>query len=517
VALRTGEDYLAALRDGREVYVDGRRVDDVTTEPGFAEVTRTFARIYDLAQTDEYRDALSYEDDRGERSSGNWLQPRTPDELAWRRGVTQTMARQTGGLFGRAPDYVPLFHLGMLDIKDEFSRGDARFEQNIVDYFEYARDNDLALAHAFVDVQAPPSTPVEETVVPRVVTTNEDGVVVRGVKTIATFAPFADEILVGAFPRPGLRDEHVLYFSLPIATPGLRVIAREPLGTGSSFDHPVSVYGDENDSMIVFDNVLVPWERVFSEIGDVSFCARVFPRISEWAHWSILGRLVAKAEVLAGLFALIPELSGREGQPQSQEALGEAVRYLVTLRSFIYASEARASVSASGMLMPDPEIVTAGRAYSVEHYRRIIGHLHEIASQALINIPSEGAFDNDVIGPVLEEMLAGPTASARDRARLIRLGWDIVSDSYGGRQTLFELFNALPWVAQRGQLVARFDIEPLKALAKATAGIGSIADAEAAVLEAERRRGPDYQAVGVAYTSYGGQRKLDLPKEDARA
>jgi aromatic ring hydroxylase len=516
MALRTGIDYVEALRDGREVYYDGRRIDDVTSEPGLAEVVKTFARIYDLAHADSHREALTFEDERGERVSGNWLQPRTTEDLEWRRGVTQAVARQTGGLFGRAPDYVPLFHLGMLDIKEEFSRGDKRFEQNIVDYFEYARDSDLALAHAFVDVQAPPDIPVEDTVVPRVVATKEDGIVVRGVKTIATFAPFADEILVGAFPRPGLKDEHVLYFSLPIATPGLRVVARQAYGGGSPFDHPVSVLGDENDSMCVFDDVLVPWERVFSEIGDVSFCARVFPRISEWAHWSILGRLAVKAEVLAGLYALIPELIGREQQPQSQEALGEAIRYVVTLRSFVYAAEARASVSASGLAMPDPEIVTAGRAYSVENYRRLTSYLHEIASQGLINTPTEAMFDNEVVGPALEQTLASSSGTARDRARLLRLGWDMVCDSYGGRQTLFELFNALPFVAQRGQLAARFDIEPLKALTRATAGMGSVDEAEAAIVEAERRRGPDYQAVGVAYTSYGGQRKLDPAAESGK-
>jgi aromatic ring hydroxylase len=514
MALRGGADYLAALRDGREVYLDGRRVEDVTVEPGLAAVAATFARIYDLAQTDQHRDALTFEDERGERVSGNWIQPRTPAELEWRRGLTQTVARHTGGLFGRAPDYVPLFHLGMLDIKDEFSRGDARFERNIVDYFTFARDNDLALAHAFVDVQAPADVPVEETAVPRVVETKEDGIVVRGVKTIATFAPFADELLVGAFPRPGLKDEHVLYFSLPIATPGLRVVARQPYGDGKPFDHPASVFGDENDSMVIFDDVLVPWERVFSEIGDVSFCARVFPRISEWAHWSILCRLAVKAEVLTGLYALIPELIGRAAQPQSQEALGEAIRYLVALRSFIYAGEARASVSASGLVMPDPVIVTAGRAYSVENYRRITGYLHDIASQGLINVPTEATLDNEVVGPALEDALSNSTGTARERARLLRLAWDMVCDSYGGRQTLFELFNALPFVAQRGQLVARFDTAPLKVLARATAGLGSVTEAEAAIASAERQRGPDYQAVGVAYTSYGGQRELDLAAKD---
>jgi 4-hydroxyphenylacetate 3-monooxygenase len=285
------------------------------------------------------------------------------------------------------------------------------------------------------------------------------------------------------------------------------VVARSVYGEGTPFDHPAAMYGDENDSIVILDDVLVPWERVFS-IGDPSFCQTIFPRISEWAHWSIIARLAVKAEVLTGLVALIPEIIGRDKQPQAQEALGEAIRYLLTLRAFLYASEDEGAVSASGYWMPDPIMVTAGRAYSVEHYRRLIGHLQDLASQGLIITPNEASLDNPVVGPALERLLETPKASARDRARLFRLAWDMVCDSYAGRQTLFELFNALPWTAQRAQLVARFDVQPLKDLAAAVSGIGSLGRAAAAVDQATQRRAVDYQVLGRAYHTYGGQRPL---------
>jgi 4-hydroxyphenylacetate 3-monooxygenase len=252
--------------------------------------------------------------------------------------------------------------------------------------------------------------------------------------------------------------------------------------------------------MIVFDDVLVPWERVFS-IADENFCATTFPRITEWAHWSILVRLAVKAEVLAGLYALIPEMIGRAQQPQSQEALGEVVRYLLTLRAFVHAAEDQSSITPAGHCMPSPQYVTAGRAYSVEHYRRITGYLYDIASQALINMPAEAAFDNPVIGPTLEGMFTGPAGGARDRARLVRLGWDMVCDSFGSRQTLFELFNALPWTAQRGLLLAAFDTEPYKQLARATAGLGSLEAAATAAESAARGERRDYKSVGEAFAA----------------
>ena len=203
--------------------------------------------------------------------------------------------------------------------------------------------------------------------------------------------------------------------------------------------------------------------------------------------------------MLVGLISLLPTLIGRDKTPQVQEATGEAIRYLTTLRAFIRAAEDNGRLSGSGYWMPDPIFVTAGRAYSVEHYRRIIGLLQDVGSQSLVNIPTEGTFDNPVVGPVLEEMLSGPQATARDRARVTRLAIDLAADSYGGREMLFELFNALPWTNQRDQLLLRYDLKPYKQLALATAGVGSLDAAASAVSGSLDEASTDYSAVGGIY------------------
>src|SRR5512145_479551 len=164
--LRTGAEYLQALRDGREVYLDGKRIEDVTTEPGLSTVAHTFARMYDLVRANQ--EALTWPDGEGQQVSGTWLQPRDRGQLAWRRLFTETIARHTGGLFGQTQDYVPLLHLGMLDVKTDFSRGEQRFEQNIERYWQQARDKDLMLSHGFIDVQSHPSQAINDTVVPRI-------------------------------------------------------------------------------------------------------------------------------------------------------------------------------------------------------------------------------------------------------------------------------------------------------------------------------------------------------------
>src|SRR5215471_4583477 len=144
MALRSGAEYLDALRDGREVCLDGRRVKDVTAEPGLREVAHTFARMYDMVIAN--REAMTFRGEDDALRSGTWIVPRDRKQLAWRRNVTETIARRTGGLFGRSQEYVPLFHLGMMDIKRELSRGERRFERNIEDYWRRASEKDLMLS-----------------------------------------------------------------------------------------------------------------------------------------------------------------------------------------------------------------------------------------------------------------------------------------------------------------------------------------------------------------------------------
>ena len=470
MGLRTGQQYLNGLRDGRQVYMDGKLVKDVTAEPGLGELAHTVARLYDMQHEDPYADLFTFETPEGERRSRAWFQPRSLRALQVRQRYTQTQARLTGGMFGRLPEYVPLFHLGMLDVKDAFAAGSARYLANIERYYEESASLDRSLSHAFVDLQSDPAQDLDETPVLRVVRESESGIVVHGVKSIGTFIAQSDHCLVGTFPRSGLKNHHIVYFSVPVATPGVKVIARSPHAIhGTEFDNPVIRLGDENDAILVLEEVEIPWERVFQYGQGPAFALRTFPLIAEWAHWSILARLAAKAEVMVGLFAALPEMLGRDKRADAQEALGEAIRYLCTLRSFLESAATRGHLTAGGHFQPDPDIVTAGRCYGVEHYRRVVGLLVDLAGQGFINAPTQEALDSPEVGGILREMFDSPKASAYDRVRLTRFAQNLTVDGFGGRQTLFEIFNATGTATIRAQLIARFDAAPYKELARAIA------------------------------------------------
>jgi 4-hydroxyphenylacetate 3-monooxygenase len=506
MGLRTGEQYLSGLRDGRQVYLDGQLVKDVTTEPGLGELAHTVARLYDMQHDGPYAELFAFETPEGARRSRAWFQPRSLSALQVRQRYTQTQARLTGGMFGRLPEYVPLFHLGMLDVKEAFAAGSTRYLKNIEQYFEESASLDRSLSHAFVDLQNDPSQDLDETPVLRVVRESESGIVVNGVKSIGTFIAQSDHCLVGAFPRPGLHDHHIVYFSVPVAAPGVKVIARSPHAThGTEFDNPVIRLGDENDAILVLQEVEIPWERVFQYGEGPAFASRTFPLITEWAHWSILARLAAKAEVVVGLFAALPEMLGRDKRADAQEALGEAIRYLYTLRSFLESAATRGHMTAGGHFLPNPDIVTAGRCYGVEHYRRIMGMLVDLAGQGFINAPTQGALDSPEIGGILRDIFTSPKADAYERVRLTRFAQNLTVDGFGGRQTLFEIFNATGTATIRAQLMARFDTTPYKDLAQA---IATGSDAGQAIDRIEARWAASaaddlsvYDRVGDAYKS----------------
>jgi 4-hydroxyphenylacetate 3-monooxygenase len=487
-AARTGADYLRSLRDGREVFLDGRRVDDVTTEPGLAAASHTVARMYDRAAARGPEDGWSaFADANGRRCPGAWIRPTDAATLASRQRFSEAVARATGGLFARTPEYVPLVLLGILDQRDEFDAVSPTTRGNLERYWTDACERDLALCHAVVDIQIRPNVPLEETPILRIVHRGSDGIVIRGLKGVVTFAPQADECLVVPFGRDReLPDECVFYCAVPMNAPGLRIVARAPTVAGVSFEDPVSQLGEENDAALVFDDVFVPWGRVLG-LADAAFVQRILRRMLDWSYWSVLLRLAVKAELMVGLFSLVPEALGRDRDPMAREALAEAIRYLTTIRAFLEAANATAIRTTGGHWLPNPDFITAGRAYSVEHYRRIIERMQDVAGQGLIALPREHVFDEPSIGPVLDRAYSSAGTSSRRKARLVRLASDLTVSAHAGRQTMFELLNAMPWQAQRAVLAAGVDLAPHRQFAEAVAGLSDPGELVSDVAEPERR------------------------------
>jgi 4-hydroxyphenylacetate 3-monooxygenase len=268
MGIRTGSEFVESLRDERIVYVNGERLTDVTTYPPFQGILATLASLYDLNH--ERREELTFPSPAdGAPVALSFLIAETLAQVEQRLRAEEMRAEYTFGLMGRLPDFCNAYVTDLAVAADYLGQREPRFGQNAIRYWEACRDRDLCLTHTLADPQIDRSKgPAEQSdpfLTLRVVRETDSGVIVRGAKMLSTLAPFANELYLGPFmPRSPGEEDYALAFALPCATPGLKFVCREPYDAGRShFDRPASSRFDEEDSIAIFDNVLVPWERVF--------------------------------------------------------------------------------------------------------------------------------------------------------------------------------------------------------------------------------------------------------------
>src|SRR5258707_1491485 len=286
--VKTGEDHLRSLRDGRAVYIDGERVGDVTTHPAFRNAVRSAAALYDHQARPENLERLTFAlegaaGDGHARVNRCWMMPRNYQQLVERRRAMTEWAELSCGFLGRAPDHVASSLLGQVIGVEVFRRhGDARAKA-LLDYFDYARRHDLYLSYVIINPQADRAKAwgeQQEDLVARLVDEDRAGITVRGAKMLGTVTIMANELLVANLQplRPG-EEDLALSFAIPVATPGLKILSRKSFEAAaiSRFDNPLSSQFDENDAVIWFEDVKVPWERVFvyrdTEISRAQFHA----------------------------------------------------------------------------------------------------------------------------------------------------------------------------------------------------------------------------------------------------
>ena len=246
MAARNGEEFIEGLRRApREVWISGRRVGDITTDPVFRRPIQSIAQLYDLQTQPEHREVMTYAGDGGPDGS-SFMIPRTHGDLVKRRQSMKVWADATFGMVGRSPDYLNTVLMTWAEGADFFGQRGEQFAHNVRNYYDYCRDRDLFLTHAIVNPQSDRSKGSHQQdnafVHLGVVDETPDGLIVRGAKMLATHGPTADELII--YPQPGIRDgeeRYVLAFAVPAATPGLRFICREPFDTGdqSQWDHPL--------------------------------------------------------------------------------------------------------------------------------------------------------------------------------------------------------------------------------------------------------------------------------------
>jgi 4-hydroxyphenylacetate 3-monooxygenase len=449
---RTGAQYIKGLQaQERDVWLRGERVKDVTTHPGLANGVRTIAALYDLQHDPQLRDEMTYvSPTTGDRVGLSFIIPRTPQELEQRRTMMLHWARATCGMVGRSPDFMNVTFAAWAAAADYFARGRPAFGDNMRRYYEYIRENDLTLTHSLINLQRSRTASgvfnLEEGTALQLVRETDAGIIVRGARVLATLGPLADELAVYSPRLARHTDPHspfALNFAIPCGTPGLRFLCRESFDLGRShFDHPLGSRFEEMDCVVFFDDVLVPWERVFL-LGDVELLNGTATATHSMTHTAHQGaaKNVAKCEFVLGVALLMTETLGNAHLPHSEERLAELMMYTELMRACMRASEADAQLDEWGVMCPAPLQVELTRNLFMTAYPRMVEILQLLGSSSFMIIPSEADFDSPLQSQI-DQYLATETASARDRVKLFRLAWDLAGSAFGSRQVLYERFFA---------------------------------------------------------------------------
>jgi 4-hydroxyphenylacetate 3-monooxygenase len=467
---RTGEEFLRGLRESpREVYIEGELVRDVTNHRAFRNVLESLAHLYDMQHDPSIRDDMTYRSpDSGELVGTPYMQPRTKDDLLKRSRAMSHWARYSNGMMGRTPDYLSSSLMAFAAAREYFARTDPRFGDNVERYYCEAREQDLCLTHTLINPQANrsvgPSGQADPFLAARVVKEADGGIVIRGARMLATLGPLADEIEV--FPstvvKTGPEDAPYAFgFVVRCDTPGLKFICRETYDLNRSrHDHPLGSRFEEMDAVVVFDDVLVPWERVFL-YGDPELANGAFGATNAVIHMAhqVMAKNIAKTEFMLGLVALIVDTIAIEPFQHVHEKVAEIIIGLETMRALRSAAENDAQLDRWGIMTPARGPLDAARNLYPKLYPRFVEIVQQLSASGLMATPTEADIAGPM-GPAIERFFTAARADARERIALFRLAWDTAISTFGSRQVLYERFFFGDPVRMAGALFNTYDKQP---------------------------------------------------------
>ncbi|MBO20369.1 MAG: 4-hydroxyphenylacetate 3-hydroxylase [Chloroflexi bacterium] len=449
----TGARYIDSLRDGRDVWLDGKRVDDVPSHPAFSGMVNELARIYDLQHTEKHRDTMTFvSDETGNRCSVSWLLPRSLEDLKKKRRNSEVWTAESWGQLGRSPDVLAPYIISLYKSRERLSavkHPHCDFGENIVNYHRYCMENDLFLTHALGDPQVDRSEQPqneqrakrEEDLALHVVEETPEGIIIAGGKQLATAAPISNETYSSLSATFANRADprFILAFSIPTNSKGMKILCREPVSVwNGSYGHPLGVPYDEQDSMLFFDNVLVPWDRVFMlyESGPL---LRDFAAGINFTEWANLCRIHERMKLMTAVATMIAEAIGVLEYREVAAKVGEMTMYTQMWHHAMEGVEHGAHMGEGGVMALGS--MAGMNIYFAQTSARMVQLLREVSGSGLIMQPSENDLANPELRPYLDRYMRGKSVDAEYKSRLYRLAHDLAVSSSGMRQEVYEYWH----------------------------------------------------------------------------
>jgi 4-hydroxyphenylacetate 3-monooxygenase len=462
---KTGTEHVRSLQDGRTVYIDGTLVGDVTTHPAYRNAVASAALLYDYQARPENLELMTFVPAGGSRRVNRcWQMPHDYDELVHRRRALQAWAQVSYGFLGRSPDHVASTLIGQRMGLEVFSRHGPARGKALADYVEYATNRDLFLTYVIVNPQADRSKDwgeQAEELVARIVDEDTTGLTIRGAKMLGTSSIMANEVLVANL-QPLKAGEEALAFScaLPMNIPGLRVLSRKSYEAHavSVYDNPLSARFDENDALLYFDDVKVPWDRVFVH-RDTDMCRAQFHDTPShiFQNYQAQIRLSVKLRFLVGLAHKITEAIGTTNMPQVREQLGMLAANAGMVEAMLSGMEASGGRRGE-FYLPNRHMLYAAQSVTQELYPRLINQIRDLAGGAMIMLPSSFRdWAHPELAPILRRTQRSPNFRSEDKVKLLKAAWDAVGSEFASRHTQYEMFYAGARFVTNGHSYRTFD------------------------------------------------------------
>ena len=439
----TGEEYIESLRDGREVFIYGEKVADVTAHPAFRNSVRITARLYDSLHDPARRDVVTAPTDTGNGGFTHpfFRTPRSAADLYQDRDAIAEWARMTYGWMGRSPDYKAAF-LGTLGANSDFY---APFADNARRWYAESQEKVLYWNHAIINPPVDRDRPPDEVrdVFMHVEEERDDGLIVSGAKVVATGSAITHYNFIAHYGLPIKKREFALVCTVPMGAPGMKLICRQSYAASatSPFDYPLSSRFDENDTIFILDRVKIPWENVFI-FGDPEKASTFFPGSGFLHRFTFHGvtRLAVKLDFIAGLLLKGVAATGVKDFRGIQSRVGEVIGWRNMFWALSDAMAAKPDEWIDGAVLPHLDYGLAYRWFMTVGYPRVREIILQDLGAALIYLPSSrDDFKSPEIRPYLDRYVRGSDGmGALERVKLMKLIWDSIGGEFGGRHELYE-------------------------------------------------------------------------------
>ena len=480
--IRTGDDYRQSIKDGREVYIDGERVTDVTTHPAFKPLVDIRARIYDMQHEPDFRDVMTVAQEGEVNAVGNAL-PFTQDDWWAKRRATDTVLEEIGGIATRVGDETVGEMWSLYDGQDVLNEVDPQFSKNIENHIHKVLKGDPFHVSANTDPKGDRSKAPQEQdpdMLLHVVKETDQGIVVRGAK-YETAAAYANQ----AFTKPTIANwgndalsDYAVGFICDLGSPNLKFICRAGFaGAGGRCpradhrDYPLANKFDEVDALVIFDDVLIPWENVlfYRHTKAAAFIRATLHRYSAFAF---VQRTLKQADMMIGAALFNVRQTGLDKQPAVQEKLATLATWREGINAHLTAAVTLGERSPAGLLMPNQSLLMTGCVHAMTNLPTMMHIARELCGGQICITPNVAAFEAPETKPWLEKFYTvNEDWVAEDRRKLLAFARDLLNSDYAGHRLTFQLFAQSPPFAHLAAVYRNFDWDAPLSFVKDAAGL----------------------------------------------